>query len=102
MLWMWWGWPLLCCVSYILENEKGPNQAFCASSYAAAHKIAKSEDVLVDSGASCHMSPRRDCFLELNFPTPPLKVTAISNHVLLGTARGVLDVLVKYSDGSTK
>ena len=66
-----------------LKRKKDPNQAFCVSSYAAAYKIAKGEDVLVDSGASCHMSPRRDCFLEINPLTPPLKVTAAGNHVLL-------------------
>ena len=85
-----------------LKKKKDPNQAFCVSSYAAVYKIAKNEDVLVDSGASCHMSPRRDCFLELNPLTPPLKVTAAGNHVLLATARGVLNVLVKCSDGSTR
>ena len=73
-----------------------------SSNAQSANFCTNPEEVLLDSGASSHMSCRRDCFTDYKQLESPMAILAAGNNAIQAVGIGTLNINIKYQDGNVR
>ena len=85
------------------DRSKIGSMFFTLSSNAqSANFCTNPEEVLLDSGASSHMSCRRDCFTDYKQLESPMAILAAGNNAIQAVGIGTLNINIKYQDGNVR
>ena len=85
------------------DRSKIGSMFFALSSNAqSANFCTNPEEVLLDSGASSHMSCRRDCFTDYKQLESPMAILAAGNNAIQAVGIGTLNINIKYQDGNVR
>ena len=85
------------------ERSKLGSMFFALSSNAqSANFCTHPEEVLLDSGASSHMSSRRDCFTGYKQLESPMAILAAGNNAIQAVGIGTLNINIKHQDGNVR
>ena len=68
----------------------------------SANFCTNPEEVLLDSGASSHMSSRRDCFTGYKQLESPMAILAAGNNAIQAVGIGTLNINIKHQDGNVR
>ena len=73
-----------------------------SSNAQSANFCTNQEEVLLDSGASSHMSCRRDCFTDYKQLESLMAILAAGNNTIQAAGNGTLNINIKHRDGNVR
>ena len=85
------------------DRSKIGSAFFALSSNAQSANFCTSpEEALLDSGASSHMSGRRDCFTDYKQLESPIAILAAGNNTIQAVGVGTLNINIKHRGGNVR